>query len=269
MIKDVQIGKEYLFDFAFINPVTMRLADFKLGDLIVIKDLNTNINMVAICWSSPQIDLSQVSFNKNYLNLNNIQLDQSVICYKLKDKPKIASEIKLDYSLSSLDLEKDTDLFMAYLKEIYLGKFLQTNQPLSIIYLGQRLIFKVLNITSNQSTQQLNGKHNDLSTSFESILSLNDKPVSFTETNIKATSLADKFAKQLQINWEIIDEIFQVNTKTQFSISNPIAENDNLNESREHIIKFNDIAGLNKEIELLKEFFIQPFEFSGLYKQIG
>ena len=57
--------------------------------------------------------------------------------------------------------------------------------------------------------------------------------------------------------------------KTQFSISNPIAENDNLNESREHIIKFNDIAGLNKEIELLKEFFIQPFEFSGLYKQIG
>ena len=158
---------------------------------------------------------------------------------------------------------------MAYLKEIYLGKFLQTNQPLSIVYLGQRLIFKVLNITSNQLTQQLNGKHNDLSTSFESILSLNDKPVSFNETNIKATSLADKFAKQLQINWEIIDEIFQVNTKTQFSISNPIVENDNLNESREHIIKFNDIAGLNKEIELLKEFFIQPFEFSGLYKQIG
>ena len=40
-------------------------------------------------------------------------------------------------------------------------------------------------------------------------------------------------------------------------------------ENNENDFKLSHVGGLEKEIEMLKEFFINPFKFSELYEKIG
>ncbi len=226
----------------------MRSSEFKLNDLLIIKDLNTNTNMLACCWPSPLVDLSQISLNKTYLALNSIQNDQSLICYRLNNNKvsRIVNNLSLECMTTNFDISKDTDLVLAYLKEIYLNKYIQIKQPMSIFYMGNQLIFKIIDIKSKNN--QID-KQNDLSSSFDNIMNLNEN-------------------KHLKIETNLINEIFQINMNSQISLNKSFHEN---NEIPEQIQKYNltDIAGLDKEISLLKEFFIQPFQYSSLYKQIG
>ena len=274
LIKDLQIGKEYLFDYAFLNPATMRLADLKLNDLLLLKDLNTNTDCVAVCWPSASVDLSQIALNKNYLALNCIPLEQPVVCSKLTTRSKPASLINLEYvnSANGFSVEEDLSLVMAYLKEIYLGKCILSKQSISVVYMGQKLVFKIVSISAKEipKDKKLNNhESSDLSSNFETMLNLNEKTATFTEVNMSPSVLSGNLAKQLQIDTLPVEQIFKVNSDTQFGIeSNAKSE---ITELPEQIVKFkfSDIGGLDKEIELLKEFFIQPFNHSGLYKQIG
>lgn len=252
----------------------MRLADLKLNDLILLKDINTNTDCVAMCWPSASVDFAQISLNKNYLSLNCIPTNQSVICYKLPKQPAAASVISLEYlnGVNEFSIEEDASLVMAYLKEAYLGKFVLTKQPLSAVYMGQKLIFKITDISAKDlnNNQPLNNYDStDLNTNFET-MNLNEKPTSFTDIDMKPIKLNETQAKQLLIETLAMNQIFQVNSKTQFSILTETPKNE-INELPEQTLKFkfNDIAGLDKEIELLKEFFIQPFNNSSLYKKIG
>ena len=276
LIKDIQIGKEYLFDIAFLNPATMRLADLKLNDLILLKDLNTNTDCLAMCWPSASVDFSQISLNKSYISLCCIPIDQLVVCYKMPTKPTAASLISLEYSNGSNEfgIEEDASLVIAYLREAYLRKFVLIKQPLSAVYMGQKLIFKINDISAkdlnSNSHRQNNHESTDLTSNFET-MNLNEKSVSFTDVDMKPAKLNEKQAKQLLIQPSSVGEIFQVNSKTQFSLKTEVPKNETINDLPEQIVqfKFSDIAGLDKEIELLKEFFIQPFNHSTLYKQIG
>jgi ATP-dependent 26S proteasome regulatory subunit len=227
----------------------MRSSEFKLNDLLILKDLNTNTNMLVCCWPSPLVDLSQISLNKTYLALNSIQNDQSLICYRLNNKvPRIVNNLSLECMTTNFDINKDADLVLAYLKEIYLNKYIQIKQPMFIFYMGNQLIFKIIDIKpkNNQIDEQI-----DLSSSFDNMMNLNEN-------------------KHLKIETNLINEIFQINMNSQISLNKSFHENNN-NEIPEQIQKYNlsDIAGLDKEISLLKEFFIQPFQYSSLYKQIG
>lgn len=249
--------------------MTMKLSNFRLGDLIVIKDLNTNVNAVVLAWSSPLVDFNQIALNNIYSSLTNIPLDKFVLCFKPNHAPQLALDVKLSYALDQFNIDQDCDLVLAYLKEIYLGKYVLLDQPMFVSYMGQKLIFKIENILANNSTVDskiLNG--DDLSHNLAASLNLSEKPAGFTEINMKAKLVNSQLMNEFQIETDLTNQIYQVNSQTKFSLALKKITNNDV-KSAETNFKLADIAGLDKEIELLKEFFIQPFQFCDLYKQVG
>ena len=68
---------------------------------------------------------------------------------------------------------------------------------------------------------------------------------------------------------QLYNQIYQVTTKTKFSLVKAKNKQESVDSSENSKVTFKDLAGLEKEIDLLKECFSNPFEFSELYESIG
>lgn len=84
--------------------------------------------------------------------------------------------------------------------------------------------------------------------------------------NSEQFKLVDSYDSQLY------NQIFQITSKTKFTLkksseSKNKQESDSSEETSQ--ITFKDLAGLDKEIDLLKECFSNPIEFRDLYESIG
>jgi hypothetical protein len=169
-----------------MNPTTMKLVNLKLGDLILVKPVEF-VNMLSICWPTSQLENSHISFSKSLLDLNGIQIEgaKNVLVTKLdKSKCESASEITVELlsDLSLLDDKEESinelDLIIAFLKEVYVNKYLLSNQQISIVYMGKRLIFEIKNIVKNKS------KNKKLNSSIE-VISDQLKNTNLSEADIK------------------------------------------------------------------------------------
>ncbi|CAF0716586.1 unnamed protein product [Brachionus calyciflorus] len=279
--KDIQINKEYLNNFAFLNPNTMKISNLELGDNILVKIIsNTNkltSQFTCVCWPSNQIDQSNISLNKNLLFLNGLSIPQTVLVQKLPKKLQ-ANEIDIEYvrNLSSINLFEsessqleDTKLITGFLKEIYLNKSVIPGQNLLFNYMGQKLVFKIIYIDAKPESKKCNSKN--LAVNFEKSLSLND-----VSKNEKALDLLDLNYKDELVDFKDVlnfdMSLYTINNKTKFNLVNNFdvkALDFEMPIEKGKKISFQDIGGLDKEISILKEFFIDQFQNDELYKQIG
>lgn len=271
----------------------MKLANLELGDTILVKLIDTSLDtldsiteFLCTCWPLSQIDPSQISINKNLTMLNGIKSDSStnllVIKPEIESKKSIADEVDIEFvrSLSSTDLfdeeqdlnEKENDdleMIMNFLKEIYLNKFIMPGQCLNLTYMGQKLVFKIIYIGSNRETSEVN-----LSKKLEKSLHLDEEKS--RKNSIWQSGLNNKEESVDLIRKLTSHELklYTVKNGTRFSIIKNVDLNKTDSDFENALVKskkftFNDIGGLEKEMQLLREFFIDPFRFDELYKQIG
>ncbi len=306
LIKDISINKEYLIDYAFIHPTIMKHFDIDLGDLLLIQRYDMNNLLLHQClnisWPSNVVNLNQISLNKiNFmLNIGNqagsLQINDSFLLVSRLDKSKAnkSIEIKLKFSsqLSNIsdsifnantennedEINNEKQLILSLLKEIYLNKIVILNQYLFINYIGQRLVFQIEQIDSNKLISK-NNFENSLSNELSEKLNINyenDKifcnEFISNDVDIRPVKCDKSKYKFNYFNCENNLTYFVIDKKTKFVLIEPENENSkneikvNENESE---IKFDSIGGLEKEIKILKELFVSPFEYVDLYKRIG
>ncbi len=147
----------------------MKMADFKLGELVLIKYTNF-INILAICWPTNQIEYSQVALSKIQLDLNGIQVENSSKFHLYKmDKSKCYQAIEIiieavgdscsflyEKNDDSEELEKEAKLIMQFLKEIYTNKYILEDQLVNLVYMGKQLIFKVMSVVKSKKKNKAN-----------------------------------------------------------------------------------------------------------------
>lgn len=277
--KEIQINKEYLIDFVFINPNTMKNSNFNLGDTLVIKMIS-NKNLISqfssVCWPSNQISLFNLGINKKIMSLNGIFECQTVMVQKYEDRKKLqAVEIDVEYvsnlsSTSIFDLEstfsEDSNLILAFLKEIYLNKTIIAGQHLTITYMGQNLVFKAIYIDGLTTQEKANTIN--LMNKIENSLKLTESGL---PDYLPETILWDSI-KEFQHLIETDLNLYTISQKTKFNLINSFDLKEiNFDAPIEKGKKnsLNDIGGLDKEIDILKDYFINQFNLDNLYKQIG
>ena len=281
----MQISKEFLFDFAFMNPLTMKLMNLDVGESVLVTHMDSALSLVVTCWPSTQIFQPHVSLSKNYLAINGMNSPTELLVQKLR---KLNTQIAVNMSITFQNglssnnpfavtlndasaVEDDQKLILAYLKEIYLNKCLRSEQNVFLNYMGQLLVFKVFSIDGQEekthakkSQSKPNSSQIDLLASELDNVSLggNMKGSHFTDSNMKAVECLD-YQTQNSL------KLFKVSEKTQITCLTTNLES--IAEKKDIIepILLKDIGGLEKEINLLKEFFINPFKFTELYKKIG
>lgn len=251
-MKDFQLNKEYAFDFAFMHPLTMKTAGVELGDVCLVNIYLTNhhIDMLCTCWPSTQVDLANVAVNRNYLQLYGVQ-PQPALFIKSNGLVKFkANNVDVKFvpaaSSSFSPVENSTDLKLVndFLKEIYANKHLLVGQFMSLTFMGQKLTFRAVSIQGNRVKEPVTDEDR-LARQLNDFLTLRDNPNEI--------------------------EIYEVSSTTQFSIltSVDVEHDQSENVQQKRVVTLNDVSGLEKEIQLLKEFFVYPFEYSDLYKEIG
>ena len=237
------ISKECAFDFAFLNPATMKLLKVALGDPILLRlamNESDSIEIVCTCWPSTQIDQSDVSITKTYLNLNGIKLDidSSVILFSSHTFDRYKAErVEIELINNRFEDQFELNLIESFFKEIYLNKYIISNkQTLLLNYMGQQLFARVVKIHGQED-------------------------------------LSVKLEKSLKLDGFSCSHVYEITSSTKFSISSSRSDNNNniddVNQSANRTITFKDVAGLDREIQILKEFFINPFEYSHVYRDIG
>ena len=259
----------------------MKLCSLELGDTILIKILSENkivSQFTSICWPSNQVEQSQISFNKSFLTLNGLTNSQLVFVQKYTNKKTlVANEIDIEYvrNLSSINLFNsesfeldDANLILGFLKEIYLNKTILVGQNLILTYMGQILVFKVIYIDYKVENKKLNTKK--LVDKLEKSLNLNETN-SETAPGLFETNFKDDLAN---VKYLIDEEtcLYSINNKTKFNLVNnfdlkPIDFESPIDKGKK--ISFDSIGGLDKEIQILKELFVDQFQLDDLYKQIG
>jgi ATP-dependent 26S proteasome regulatory subunit len=123
--------------------------------------------------------------------------------------------------------------------------------------MGQKLVLEIENMISNEKKKKKEEiKTDTLNEKFEK-LDLN-KSLIFNESNLKPidSNLFDK-----NVSLYLIDQ------KTSVKIIN--ISDDEKTKNMENLVMFKDVGGLKDEIKKLKQLFINPFEFSNIYKNLG
>jgi ATP-dependent 26S proteasome regulatory subunit len=83
----------------------------------------------------------------------------------------------------------------------------------------------------------------------------------FSEINLIPIDSIDSNVKHVNL--------YKIDKNSNFKILN-MKLNDDVGVKQDKIlIRFNDIGGLNNEIELIKDLFIRPFDLASVYKDIG
>ena len=268
--KELEINKEFLFDFVFINPITMKLCNFKIGNYFVIEDSQGAFISVK-CWPLLSLQIDRISLSKQIIFENNLNVEMPSSIRRIfsinKENMFHISQITLNlinlnkhFKLTDLVLNK---LLIIYLKGIYLNKFITKSQIISVIYMGQKLIFEIENmITNEKQIKEPKSQNDTLNEKFQK-LDLNTS-INFNESNLKPID-SSSFNKNICL--------YLIDQKTNFKIVNMIGKTDagydDNAKNAENLIMFKDIGGLKNEIQLLKDLFIKPFQLTKLYKDKG
>ena len=271
--KELEIHKEFIQDFAFINPNTMNLCNFKIGSALAIEYLQGGqiVHSSVTCWPLISLPIDKIALSKQSIFVNNLSVEATIrrIFSILNQKKFHVTQISLNLLLTKGNKnvnfnDTDSKLLVDYIKEIYLNKFISKSQLLIVTFMGQRLVFEIVTLVSNEkiSKQEFN-----LNEKFEKqlkISSIESSPsakvgLSFNEVDIKPIDSLNESTVSLYL----------VDKNTNFKILNMKASVDVKEKKNENLIKFEDIGGLNNEIELIKDLFIYPFELTTIYQHIG
>lgn len=257
--KDIDIPKDYLVDFVFINPTTMKLCNFKIGDYLVLFSQDIPVCMVK-CWPLNSIELDKIALSKPYLTNNQVIIRKyDSIETLLNLNLTLVQQIPFKINLFNEDYAYLSEFF----KDIYQNKVILKDQLLNLTYFGQNLQFKVLNLAKNH---QKSIKIDDLVDNFEANLNLNSQNGLKYDSKFKDANL-EPIKSKLKANLTQIN-CFLIDKNTNLTISNV-----NLDDTKDNGLRktfsFDDIGGLKDEIELLKELYIYPFDNIELYKEIG
>jgi ATP-dependent 26S proteasome regulatory subunit len=243
--------------------------------MIVVQSKDCQVNLVFTCWPSPQLDCSQIALNSYYMNINGMsqranpnlywkKIEKSLIktakSISIEFQSHLSRFLELNINDEDENLKQDLDLIISILKEKNLNKVVLLNQNIFVSFLGQKMAFKIISIRA-QSNKSENKNKKD--TNVDLIANKMDKRLNLLETNEKQERL-NQFKEIISedLNFYKIDSKTKIDlVKTKLELKKePISQN---------ILGFDDIGGLEKEIEQLKEFFISPFENRELYKRIG
>ena len=274
----------------------MKLANLKLGDLITITSPNSSdvsleafikesTQLIASCWPSAQIQPDQISLNKFYLTSNNLRFDDDTkIALQKLDTTKVpvTSQINIRLIETSYKLSpNEIDLVLSFLKEIYMNKTVRINNVLVLNYMGRKILFRIDDV-NNSATKTKSKKVDNIELVIERFnltMNLNDnKKDSFIDSDIKPVGLSDEFLNDenkvffMKSHFKtdkIYSDSFKINADTKFNLLENSLEVIEIEANKAPKIYLKDVAGLDKEIAILKEFFINPFERSDLYKEIG
>lgn len=274
--KEIEINKEFLFDFVFINPNTMNLCNFKIGAPLVVQYSHGQYSS-AKCWPLLSLQVDKIAFSKQFVLLNNMTIDSTSSIQRIfmvNDKQILSiKQITLNIIISNSNKietlnDADKKLLLSYLKEIYLNKFIIKNQLLSVIFMGQKFIFEIESMITHENrieeTDEANFNENfekQLKISNSVLTSPTAKMSNFNDLNLKPTS--SSLSSNEKIGLYLIDKL------SDFKILNLKSNDDFDDKSIDNLIKFKDIGGLYHEIELIKDLFINPFEMASVYKDIG
>jgi ATP-dependent 26S proteasome regulatory subunit len=253
LIKTISINKDVLFDFVFINPITMKLCQFKIGQYVLLRHLiNNNSNdyviQPAIVWPSSNIPISSISLNKSYSSHNGFQFtsNSNVLVTNITLPVSTVNKITLslnnplsyyptvDLNDSNEEHSEEIKLIEAFLKEIYCNKCIGRDQLMFLNYMNQKLSFQIVSIATNDHSI------NQITDKFNSALNLNEKMGGFS--------------------------LFKITQATTIEIK---TDHNKSKKKEKQLLSFENIGGLEKEMATLKEIFINPFQFESLYKEIG
>lgn len=215
------------------------MRSFHLGpaDPLLIR-LDPSIEFVCTVWPSTQVDLSDLALTKSYLNLNGVKIDSNLTGAVLT-RPDPARRFKAEnihvelVNQAVIENSQEIELVESFLRETYLNKYIIDGQSMFLNYMGQSLLFKVIRVES------------------------------------KNDSIEERLENTLKLN-EQTRMVYRVETSTRISLSR--REDQKRQESTitsSTKIGFKEVSGLDREIQLLKEFFVFPFEFADTYRKIG
>ena len=266
----------------------MKLLSLDMGDCILISNFHnsssqeTKKELVLTCWPSTHLEPSQISLNKQYTSVNGLKFDEAnlVLIQKLnKTKISLATQINVEFmpSLSNASLfvssktseneeqEHDLELIASFLKEIHTNKHVVSKQMVYVHYMGQILVFKVNSVGKQSEKRALNDIESIANRLNESLkLDYNGNKVAegkgFIENELKPVKVEGFGSSN--------DGYSLITGKTEVCIMRESNE-EKVEDDAVRKYMFKDVGGLEKEIELLKELFISPFEFGDLYKRIG
>lgn len=269
-----------------MNPTTMKYLNLDMGDCILLssKDKDSIHELILTCWPSSQLEASQIAFNKYYTSINALNFDETklVLVQKLnKTNISACNQMNIEFmsslssgslfisSKSSKDdeLTDDLELVVSFLKETLTNKCVTSKQLVFVQYMGQSLVFKVSSLDKKSAKRKVNDVDSITNQLNETLkFDYNGNKVNegkvFIESDLKPVK-SESFAQNG-------NGFSLITAKTVISInrgSDLNAEKAETEAVRKYM--FRDVGGLEKEIELLKEFFISPFEFGDLYKRIG
>lgn len=219
------------------------MRDFRvgLGETVLLR--LGSIDLPCTCWPSVQIDLCDIALSKPYLNMYGIKPEakSNIIVLKsncfTKSKARMMEVELVNGERFEMD-QFELNLAQSFVKETYLAKHVIEFQNLFLNYMGQPLLFKIIRIE---------------------VESTDDLPEKFKET----VKITDSFN---------IPILYEITSSTRIFLSKlrEVSEMSGIQQNMSNkIIKFNKVAGLDREIQILKELFIYPFEYANFYKKIG
>ena len=224
----------------------MRLCSLELGDSVLVSLPSQKTACCFTCWPLNQLDPVQIALNKPYSLLNGFGIDQNVLVEKLNRSERMPAcqltlELAKNFCNSTLGAAQgnnnehdDTELILQFMLEVYLGKLVSASQLLYSVYMGQRLVFKLVNVLCNNNNSAVN-------------------------------SLDQEMAG---LSLESSAKVYAIDSRTKFSLTSQRA-GENEQETTKRNVFFRDLGGMEKEIELVREVFIDPFKFCSIYKQVG
>jgi hypothetical protein len=227
--KDLDICKDILFDFVFMNPSTMAELKVNIGTYVVIEQNGVSL-CTGLCWPHAQIPLDRVAMNKHYSQSSQIDPCLPTSLCRNPNAVRVISRITLNMLNSRIDGNAADAFYLTnYLKQTYLNKCILNKRPVYCTFMGQKFYFAVAEIECTASQ--------DLSEAFNTI------------------SLSDS-------------SLYRIVVDTEFVVGQS-SRNVPENAEHSPDLNFESIGGLVNEIELIKELFIYPFQYFDLYKNIG
>jgi hypothetical protein len=301
-------GQECFFDYAFMNPVTMRAAGLRMGDVCELSDasaptLPVQFRLVVTCWPLSSCPLTHISLSRSYTSMNQLiwlssdssgsdgsrsrsanvilrarQVDKQrvplarrVLVDLLPDHYSVYSTCPYMFNSGKL-LDEDWRLLNAFLRARHMNKCLLLGQLVYASYMGKRFIFRVKAVDSRDKAQL-----SALADELNARLAITDEVVDLQpqqQQQQRAEFIEGEGVKPRERPLCTPTDCFMVGEETTFSILIGSNANADVNEQATDSTArakpvYADCGGLEKEIETLKEFFVYPFERVGLYKSIG
>ena len=290
----VEKFSESLCKMIEMHPNTMQLCGVKIGGPLVLSF--NSIAMACRAWPSMSLQVDKIAVPLQDLAFSEFKPDASV--FAISPHCVVCSKLIVLSPVYLKTKSKDSSLLTTshFLK--YLGQFLNkayvvTKQVLEVLYFGKSFLLKVEHVEAGseemisekrlnetilpyEANDNLSDEVKSLSISedkkFDSFISSSTplKSISSTFHNEASGDKADMFSLiQSHCQFSPLGSVYMITTKTEIDIKLQECSKTKSSGTIIPSIAFNDIGGLKKQIQRLKELVIEPASNPEKLKSVG